>query len=151
MYCSKCGNSVNKKLKFCNNCGAKLKNELDEDSSISPLNSLIGGLIAVSIAGLAILVGLLAVLLDKGVSHPLMLIFAGVYLFVLYSITSKFWSLISKMINTETGETEQITETAQPFQISAPDTAQLEAPKQPPASVTDNTTRTLEEIYVERK
>jgi hypothetical protein len=73
MFCSSCGKQIDNSLKFCNGCGERIKKE-EEDS---PLNSLIVALIVIGTAGLGILVGLSAVLLDKITAFGPVLILAS--------------------------------------------------------------------------
>src|SRR4030095_8153470 len=82
---------------FCNGCGERIKKE-EEDS---PLNSLIVALIVIGTAGLGILVGLSAVLLDKITAFGPVLIFGVVYLGVLFGICFMIMRQITKLIDAD--------------------------------------------------
>jgi uncharacterized protein with PQ loop repeat len=150
MFCQKCGTLINANLNYCNNCGAKTTKNEDE-KKFSPLGLLITTLAFVSVCGLGILVGLIAILLDKFLHPEPIIALSFFYLLTLFSICFFIIKQISKLTDLHIQER---TQTVQPFyqnpQISAPNTAQLEEPKQQPISVTENTTKTLDEILLKR-
>lgn len=156
MFCSKCGNQVNAKLKYCNFCGVKLaKNDWDEDfggtGNISPLNGLITALPFIVLGGLGILIGLLAMLLKQGVNHETVGIIAVFYLASLTAICFSLIRAMSKLIEMKAKEkAESHSQVIPPVQLPAVNTAQLEEMRQQPFSVTDNTTRTFDEAFVKR-
>ena len=151
MFCSECGNQTNGKLRYCNSCGAKMAKNVEDDEvgKNSPLNSLITTIAFVALGGLGILIGLLAMLLKQGVNHEPIAIIAGMYLIALTAICFSLIRVMSKLIDSNTkekaGSQHQV---FQPVQLPAPNTAQLEEPKQQPFSVIDNTTRTFEKIPI---
>lgn len=149
MYCSKCGSVVNDKLNYCNSCGTKIaRSETDEDSPKSILDNLLTALCFIAIFGFAILVGLVAVLLDKSLPHQVVLFVALGYLAALFGICRMILSQVPKLIDAKLKiARDEKAETAQtpPVQIPAPTTAQLEQYREP-ASVTENTTRNFEKV-----
>lgn len=147
MFCSKCGNQVNIKLKYCNVCGAKLaKSEEDEEGKVTPLNALITALPFIVLGGLGILIGLLAMLLKQGVNHETVGIIAVFYLATLTAICFSLFSVMRKLIDVKNIEkAESQNQAFPPVQLPAPNTAQLEEMRQP-FSVVDNTTRTFEKV-----
>ena len=64
MYCSSCGKPVNPDLRYCNHCGARLNEDGDGPLKIpeSSFNLLVVGLLAVPIAGIGLIIGLLTVM-----------------------------------------------------------------------------------------
>jgi len=64
MFCSSCGKTINPDLRYCNHCGGRL--DADGDGSMripeSSFNLLVGGLLAVPIAGIGLIIGLLTVM-----------------------------------------------------------------------------------------
>lgn len=150
MFCQKCGTLINANLNYCNNCGAKTAKN-DEDKKSSPLGLLISSLATVTIVGLGIFIGLIAILLDKFQHPEPIVVIAAFYLSTLFLICFFIIKQISKLTDLHIQEK---TQSAQPFyqnpQISAPNTAQLEEPKQQPISVTENTTKTLDEVLLKR-
>ena len=143
MYCDRCGKQVDTSLKFCNGCGAQLKKD-DDDTPKSLVASLITALIVVATVGLGLLVGLVAVLLDKVQRFELVFVFAFLYLAVLFSICFMVMRQISKLIDAKLKSDDRLPAPA-PLSLPATNTAQLEAFHEP-ASVTEHTTRTLERV-----
>jgi len=140
MFCSRCGKQIDDCLKFCNGCGAQIKKEDD-----SPLTTLVTALIIIGTAGLGILVGLSAVLLDKIPTFEAVLIFGVVYLGVLFGICFMIMRQITKVIDADLGR-RRLPETEKPFaELASRSTNQLDEFREP-ASVTDQTTRTLDKI-----
>ena len=64
MFCSSCGKSINPDLRYCNHCGARLNADGEGSMRIpeSSFNLLVGGLLAVPIAGIGLIIGLLTVM-----------------------------------------------------------------------------------------
>jgi hypothetical protein len=139
MFCARCGKQIDDSLKYCNGCGTQIKKEAD-----SPLTSLITALIIIGTAGLGILVGLSAVLLDKIPNFGPVLIFGVIYLAVLFGICFMIMRQITKLIDADLGR-RRLPEAKQFTELPAPTTNELEEFRQP-ASVTDQTTRTLDKI-----
>ena len=140
MFCSSCGKQIDDSLKFCNGCGTRIKN--DEDS---PLHSLIVALIVIGTAGLGILVGLAAVMLDKIPNFGPVLIFGVVYLGVLFGICFMIMRQITKLIDADLGR-RRLPETESRFAELPPRSTNPLEEFREPASVTDQTTRTLDKI-----
>ena len=140
MFCSRCGKQIDDSLKFCNGCGVQIKKEDD-----SPLNSLITALIIIGTAGLGILVGLSAVLLDKIPNFGPVLIFGVIYLGALFGICFMIMRQITKVIDADLGRRRLPESEKRPVELPAHSTNQLEEFREP-ASVTDQTTRTLDKV-----
>ena len=140
MFCSSCGKQIDDSLKFCNGCGTRIKN--DEDS---PLNSLIVALIVIGTAGLGILVGLAAVLLDKIPNFGPVLIFGVIYLAVWFGVCFMIMRQITKLIDADLGR-RRLPDTENNFAELPPRSTNPLDGFREPASVTDQTTRTLDKI-----
>ncbi|MEZ5427089.1 MAG: zinc ribbon domain-containing protein [Pyrinomonadaceae bacterium] len=155
MYCPECGKQVNQNLNYCNSCGAKLTVGDDEDKDPeSLLKNLILAVALVAVSGLGILIGLSAVLLFNNFPFEYLFFVIVAYLLALSGICFMLLRLISKLVNArfeEKPETGQATESYQPPQLAKPRMTALNEPLDAPASVTEHTTRTLDEVLVERK
>lgn len=149
MYCSKCGSQINDKLNYCNICGDRLTNGSD-DLRKPALFSLTFFLGLLSVVGLGGVIGLIAMLLKNGVKDELVAMLVISYLLTFFGIAFLIARQISKIISPKIEKAESSTQVFQPAQLSAPTTAQLEEPRQQPFSVTDNTTRTFDEVFVKR-
>lgn len=148
MYCERCGKQIDDALNFCNACGAQLKKEKSEQQSV--LNTMITALIVVSTAGLGVLVGLMAIMLDKFPNPEPAFIFAIFYLATLFGISFMIMRQISKLIDAKLKgndvDFESPRRREEPLiQLPPKTTNQLEEFREP-ASVIENTTRTLDEV-----
>jgi len=152
MYCPKCGKSVADGLRYCNHCGERLDRESDEVGPAGKmLNEILETLFWTAILGLGIMIGLVAVLLNKNVDTTVVAIVAVAYLATLFGICFTLSRQIPKLIDARLRAAENPgASKVPPVQLPAPNTAQLEAFREP-AAVTESTTRTLDEVAVERK
>ena len=151
MYCQNCGNQVSDALKYCNNCGAKQKKGKDKTVGEKMLDDLLTTIFLVVMFGLGILVGLVAVLLGNQVATQMVVLVTVAYLVAIFSICVMLMSQAKRVIdaNLENSRNQKDQPDAL-LQMLKRTTAQLETHFEP-ASVTDNTTRTLDEVLVERK
>lgn len=146
MYCQKCGSLVNKALNYCNSCGMRLaKEETEGEGSNQTLTHLVAGLVVFGGAGFLFLVGLVAVLFEKTSNPGFIALIVGLYLFIVGAVSFALLRLIYRVVNDQIETRKEEKRTAQ---LNSPETAQLQAPRQPVTSVTDRTTRTLEEVLV---
>lgn len=142
MYCERCGKQIDKGLNFCNGCGAQLKKDGEKDQSA--LVTLIGALIAVGVGGFAILIPIFAILLDKIDRYEPVFAFAALYLLLQFGICFMIARQISRLIDAKVGSGDTVeTVKYSPAQLSRRSTNQLEEFREP-ASVIENTTRTLD-------
>ena len=152
MYCSNCGKPVNEKLKYCNGCGERLAKEEDKhDTSGKMLDKVLTALFLVVMFGLGILIPLVAVLLNFNVGPDVVTLIAVVYLAAVFGICFSLVRQVPKLIDAKLkGFSSNTPDFVPPHQLNPRTTAQLEESRQPPASVTDHTTRTLEEVPFNR-
>jgi uncharacterized membrane protein YvbJ len=146
MYCSKCGRLVNDALKYCKNCGEKLGKDKEKESPKSIIDDLLTTLCFVVLGGLGILIGLVAVLLENKINPSSVAVIAVFYLAAIAAICYLLLSPLPKLIDANINQNVRKDEPAQPAQLSAPTTAQLEEHREPVTSVTENTTRNFEKI-----
>lgn len=144
MYCSTCGTLINTELNYCNRCGARVdKLTTAGDSSATGYLSMATGF--VGLGGLGLTVGLIAMLLKNGVVIEAVVILAFAFLAVVFGMAFMMVRQLSKMSNALPPARRNAAENSQ---LDFKNTAQLAEPRQPAASVTDNTTRTLEKELV---
>jgi predicted amidophosphoribosyltransferase len=154
MFCSSCGSAVTPGLSYCNRCGAKLtskKSAAEKGSNL--IESLVWAMVAVSLGGLGLLIGLMAVMKNELHFENQMILLvllvsfvpllAAEFVFVWLLLRSKGW----------TGEREKEAEDI--TQIKSSSTKELDEPRElllteAAASVTEQTTRTLEPVYRDR-
>ena len=151
MYCSNCGNSVNKKLKYCNSCGDRLSKQESKNSTPGEmLDSILETVLWTSLSAFGILIGLVAVLLRSDVMPQLVVIVAFAYLATVFGICFTLLRQIPKLVDAKLNASKQEDEYAPP-QLYTKTTAQLEEHREPVESVTAQTTRSLDEVLVERR
>jgi hypothetical protein len=140
MYCSTCGSLINTELNYCNRCGARVdKLATREKSPAAIYLSMATGF--VGLGGLGLTVGLIAILLKNGVIPAAVVILGLAFLLTVFGMTFMMLRQISQLSNAAPPRKEEASETPQ---LNAPRAQQLEEPRQPARSVTENTTRTLE-------
>lgn len=138
-------------LNFCNRCGTKTNKEGSE-KPLNPLSYLITALCIIGGGGLVLLVGLVKILLDRGANGPTLTFISIAYLMALFGICFLITRQISKLINYQTGQAagqsgQEFQQTPQQQSFRSVNTAQLAEPRQQPiSSVTEHTTRTLDEV-----
>lgn len=152
MFCSTCGNQINENLNFCNSCGART------DSGGVELQNNSYGLISTAIFGVLGIIELfgfifLAIkLLEKNLDPGFVFVLLALYVAAVLGISF----LVFKQTSNQTFRSrkkEKNGEKNAPEKLRRVSTAQLNPSsfQTPVPSVTENTTRTLDEISIERK
>ncbi|MBK6751016.1 MAG: zinc ribbon domain-containing protein [Acidobacteria bacterium] len=153
MFCPKCGTTVGTDLKYCKNCGEQLFKAAEFDIDGTPgkmLDNVLTTLFLVVMFGLGILVGLVAVLLGNSIEPKFVVMIAIAYLAAVFGICYTLLSQVPKLIDARLKSGMNVHETSQPQQLRPLTTAQLEEFREPAMSVTDHTTRALEEMPLKR-
>jgi hypothetical protein len=152
MYCSNCGNSVNKKLKYCNSCGERLSKQESKNSTPGEmLDSILETVLWTSLSAFGILIGLVAVLLRSDVAPQLVVIVAFAYLATVFGICFTLLRQIPKLVDAKLNAPKHEADYLPAAQLYSKTTAQLEEHREPVESVTAQTTRSLDEVLVDRK
>lgn len=153
MYCSTCGNKIAEHLNYCNGCGARIeKNPLVISNSSSPY---LGKALAVtSMMGFISFIGVLKIVLENsGLDIPAKVIIILAYLatlvFIVAMMIGHMWKT-SGDIRVKYHEPKMPDDYRSPAGLRPVTTAQLEEQRQP-ASVTEHTTRTLDQVPVAGK
>ncbi len=147
MYCSTCGTEIKAELNYCNRCGARVdKLAVGDKSETLEYLSMATGF--VGLGGLGLTVGLIAILLNYSVAPQVIVIITLAFLSAVFGISNVMVQQMSRMTKSNTGE--RMLEKANPAQFTTVNTAQLEEYRQPAQSVTENTTRTLDEVLAKR-
>jgi hypothetical protein len=150
-FCSNCGNRLAEGLKYCNSCGFRLGVEDDDDKDGKPgkmLDGILTTVFLIVLFGLGILVGLVAVMLDKNVMPQLVAIIVIAYLAAIFGICYTLLSQVPKLVDAKLNERKERKQgrlpVAVPQQLEPANTAEFI--DRPIASVTDHTTRTLDHV-----
>ena len=144
MYCSTCGTLLDTKLNYCNRCGSRIEKLVAVENTNS-LQNLSMGVGFMGLGGLGLTVGLIAILLNFGAIPEVIVMLTIAFLATVFGISFLMVRQISQMSRAALPTKEKVIENPQ---LNQPHTAQLEEPRQPARSVTENTTRTLEKELV---
>ena len=153
MFCPNCGKTVNQKLKYCNGCGERLSKASEIDKEGTPgkmLDNILTTLFLVVMFGLGILVGLVAVLLGSNVEPKLVVFISIAYLAAVFGICYTLLTQVPKLIDARLKTNEFAEESRHASRLMPLTTAQLEEHREPVMSVTDHTTKTLDQVPLKR-
>ena len=157
MYCSSCGSAVPQGLNYCNRCGAKVNESKvatsDKPSEAFP-ESLVWAIVAVLIAGIGVIIGLMAVMKEVvRFDLPIILAITIVSFALLLTIESVLiWMLLSsRRMAKKLLDNERLRDYQQPRQAEPRVLPEARVLAEPVPSVTEHTTRAFEPIYSERK
>ena len=154
MYCSTCGNKIAEHLNYCNGCGARIEKNLPiVRNSASP--QLAKALAVIGPIGFVGFLAVLKILLDNGrLETGAIVVILIAYLATLFLIcgmlVGRFWKH-SGDIRIKQHEPKLPDDYVSPASFRRVTTAQLEATHEPGISVTEHTTRTLDEVPLVRK
>ncbi|HXG92266.1 MAG TPA: zinc ribbon domain-containing protein [Blastocatellia bacterium] len=162
MYCPHCGSDSAPGLKYCKRCGANLAAQSQEGGDYTPPVKLTSALWALALATVAICLGGLGIVISSAydLARPIfsnemrsgdptpvaitMIVFGSVTVLGVIFMLIKLFARIA-------GITEPPRESSQKIKsvVSAPPVAQIAAPPAVMPSVTENTTRSFEQVYRE--
>jgi hypothetical protein len=152
MFCSTCGATVTPGgVSYCNRCGAGLilKEPSLPQPKQPPADQLIWAIVGTFVGGMGVIIGLLALMKEKlNFSSPLIVGFALLSFLILVAVEIVFiWLLVrSQKQVSATGEVAELKKL-----VREVDATTAGALREPPLSVTDQTTRTLEPVERKRQ
>lgn len=148
MYCSGCGTRIQEGLNYCSRCGKRAAEEGQNTASIA--ESLSSSLGYVGGFGFLSFVFVVLVLVKNGVSGGQIIPIAFFYFAALFGIC--FLILRQTQLFSKSPKRNAKNETQENLHayLRPVTTAQLQEPADHPASVTEHTTRTLDEVPVRR-
>ncbi len=141
MFCPTCGNALSQQLKYCNRCGANLATTDAVRAVEKRLDEYLDGLFWITVLGLAFIIGGMLLLKKFQFSETLI---------VAYMVLSGAAFLVNFAINLR--EVQRIKRSKEgPVEIEGRTTSELNLPPVHDSlsalpSVTENTTRSLQEI-----
>ena len=107
MYCSSCGSAVTPGLSYCNRCGAELTAKKSGSQNTPQLPEyLVWSIVAVSVGGLGVLIGLMAVMKNElHLANGLIVLFSLLSFLLLLAAESIFiWLLLSSQRRAQSRE-----------------------------------------------
>ena len=144
MYYEHCGNRIDESLNYCNSCGAQLRGEHRSQRSLAAI--LVAAVSVTLIAGLVITGALLVTLLERVTRPEGAFVFAMVMALVLFGICFMMMRQVSRLIDHELKARELPKRKTEPLVQLPPKTTNPLDELRQPDSVTDHTTRKVEEI-----
>lgn len=153
MHCPNCGSIVNKKLQYCNSCGERLSKAAEIDKDGMPgkmLDNILTTLFLIVMFGLGILVGLVAVLLGNNIEPKFVVFIVIAYVAAIFGVCFMLVKQVPKLIDARLKASNFADKDREPARLTPLSTAQLEEYREPVMSVTDRTTKTLEDIPLKR-
>lgn len=149
MYCANCGNQIKPELNYCNRCGGKIEKTEAENNqtAFQSISTVIG---AVGLGGMIVILIFAVKLIDKNVDISAVVAIIGMFLATILAIIYMSIRLMPQYLDKSKTNEKSFPDFVPLNQLNSADTARLEEPKQSPASVIENTTRTLEEVFVKK-
>lgn len=150
MYCSGCGTQIQKGLNFCNRCGKRVSDGLPAPRGISPdvakAVGYIGGF------GFFAYIFVVFVFLRAGAPANQLIPISFFFFGALFGICAMLLHYDKGNVgNSEESQEKRTYKEEAPYYIEPASTGRLVEPSDPGiASVTEHTTRTLDEIKLER-
>lgn len=151
MFCWSCGRQVKDNLNYCSNCGARVEKGKSENGH-SWMHNPATSVGYLGIFGLGGFIVLVISLLKRNLDPGFVFAISALFLAALFGIC--FLILRHTSNRSDKPATKDYTiepDYAAPQKFRSEITNQLESPGEPIPSVTENTTRTLDEVLIERK
>ena len=137
-------------LNYCKNCGSRNeKNALVVGNSSSKIMGVAATFVA--IVGLVGFVEMLKLLLNSRLETPALIAVLVVYLIAVFAMFAVLVGHVWKKSGDIRIKTNEQADEYAPPEFRRVTTAQLVEPRDMPASVTEHTTRTLDEVVLNRK
>lgn len=149
MYCSNCGSRIKPELNYCSRCGAKVSKGA-EDAQKSVAENLSAALGYIGVFGLTGFIFVALVLVQNRVDNYALAAISFFYLGALFGICYLILQRTANFSEKSSARNHDFNHNFQTDQLNAANTAQLAEPKQTPISVTENTTKTLNEVLLKR-
>ncbi len=146
MYCQTCGTAVTTGLSYCNRCGAELNSKpaFQKPSDTMP-ESLIWAIVGVAVTGMGIVIALMALMKQMlGIDDTEIILLLSFLSFIPFGIAEivLVWMLFRTQRNQKDRELTEH-KASVTSELGGVDGQLL---REPAASVTDHTTRTLEPV-----
>lgn len=149
MYCISCGNEIQTALNFCNRCGGKIE-KVEAATAVSNFQSIATSITVIGLGGMVAIVILTLKLLKEGVDIGAIIPIIGMFLLTILAITFMVIRLMPRFTEKSIPNEIAKSEYEAPRNLSGANTSRLEAPKDFPASVVEETTRTLDEVLLKK-
>lgn len=147
MYCSGCGTQVQTGLNYCNRCGGRVAKSDSESTAadIWQAISYVGGF------GFIAYIFVILVMVRSGADTAALIAISFLYLATLFGICFMLLRRTETFSKSRLPAVPAEIESPPPAYLRPVTTSQLGEPAEPGISVTEHTTKTLDEVLIERK
>jgi len=153
MYCQSCGMALSQQMRYCNRCGTQLV--ASEESAAKTarekrLDEYLDGLFWITVFGLAFVFGGSVILKKLAFNNWLILgymVLSSVAFLINFGLS--LWGVAR--IHREGKTDRSIIPSPNTSELTSPQEAAALPPATPVSSVTENTTRSFDPVYVKRK
>jgi hypothetical protein len=150
MYCSSCATQIKPGLNYCNRCGTRVS-RTDSDTQKSVAENLSASLSYIGAFGLIGFIFVALVLVKNGVDNYTLGAISFFYLSALFGICYLILRQIDVSSAKSAASAPDFRNNFQTGELNPANTARLESAPAPAAvSVTDNTTKTIDEVLLKR-
>jgi len=153
MYCQSCGMALSQQMRYCNRCGMQLV--ASEESAAKTarekrLDEYLDGLFWITVFGLAFVFGGTVILKKLALNNWLILAYMALSsVAFLINFGLSLWGVAR--IHREGKTDRSLTSSPNTSELANPPEAPALRPATPVSSVTENTTRSFDPVYVKRK
>jgi uncharacterized membrane protein YvbJ len=150
VYCSNCGSQIQPELNYCSRCGTRVS-KADSETQKSAAENLSASLGYIGGFGLLGYIFVALILVKNSVPVNALVAISLFYLGALFGICYLILQQIAASSGKSSAPVPDFRNNFQTDRLNSADTAQLESPREPAnVSVTDNTTKTLDEVLLKR-
>lgn len=153
MYCSSCGSRIQPELNFCSRCGAKVAKS-DSETSKAEMDALSTAVAAIGVFGFVGYIFVALILVKNAVPVNALVVVSLFYLGALFGICRLILQQMNKISGKSFASIHNPYNNFQTGELNQANTAQLETAgdiaSATVASVTENTTKTLDEVLLKR-
>jgi hypothetical protein len=148
MYCSGCSSPIVPGLSFCNRCGTSLK-ERGGTKNTAAVIGIVTAMVILAIAGMGFMLGgPITLKREGGFGEEIVVLFMFLAFLVCASSEIFLYRQLSRLTSAKAEPMQLTAPVVMPTEFRSPQPLTL---AEPVASVTENTTRTLEYAHEERR
>jgi hypothetical protein len=155
MYCSSCGLQLTQELRYCPRCGANLnppERAGNPPNIVGPVWAVSVAVTLITLAGLGLLFAFAMIITARGLDlHPGVFMMVSLFLLGILAVDGLLIRQLSRLLNLYSLPEAESAKSDRSQELGGKFVPQLEAVRETPSSVTENTTRTFEPIPRERQ
>lgn len=153
MYCSSCGLQLTQELRYCPRCGANLSPPAPSEkppNMVGPAWAVSVAVTLITLAGMGLLFAFATIITTRGLNlHAGIFLMVTLFMLGILMVDGLLIRQLSRLLSLY--EKPQARGSARPNELEGKFAPQLEAVRETPLSVTENTTRTFDPVPRERR